>query len=769
MVAKRWIEPTSVDVPDDLANTIGGHPLVAETLVRRGITTPQAAREFLDPATYAPASPFDLPDMQKAIERVEKALREHEQIAIWGDFDVDGQTSTSLLVSTLRGLGAQITYYIPDRHTEGHGVHIGSLGRLIDEGARLIITCDTGISAHEAVDYANSRGVDVVITDHHQLPPELPDAFAAINPQRLPPDHPLRTLPGVGCAYKLIEALYSRAGRADETENFLDLVALGIVADVATQTGDTRYLLQKGLKVLRHTERLGLKIMMEVAEINPAHLNEETIGFAIGPRMNALGRLDDANKAVELLTTDDEARARILVNTLEGLNNERRMQTNQIFQAALKQVEDDPNLLNYSVLVLGHEHWQGGIIGIVASRLVERFNRPVILFTTPAGEPARGSARSVEGVDITAAISEHKDMLLTFGGHTQAAGMSLPGDRLPEFRRVLSNTVKRMLGKVDLTPTVTIDGLLPLNELSLPLVDDLARLAPFGAGNPALILATKRVKIRNQRTLGRTGDHLRLTIEDAHNNVQDVLWWNAEEDQIPPGWFNLAYTLSANDFKGERQLQVVWVDAQPRDEPIEDFSKRRDVEVVDYREVDNPLEKLATLKSQYDDIIVWSEGTPDHDAQGVARDKLIPSPVLVIWTAPPHLDDLQHALTLVNPQTVILFGLTPRMDSVNGFLQRFAGAVKHVINNQNGETTIDALAGAMAHHATTIRAGLRWMQIRGHITFIENEGVLTIHNGEEKADSQKSATTTLLTQLLSETAHFRAFFNRADKNSLVRT
>ncbi|MEQ8676811.1 MAG: single-stranded-DNA-specific exonuclease RecJ [Aggregatilineales bacterium] len=768
MVEKRWIEPEAVTIPEDFAKAIGGHPLVAETLVRRGITTLEDAREFLDPANYTPASPFDLPDMQKAVERIERAINENETIAIWGDFDVDGQTSTSLLVSALKGLGAKVTYYIPHRQTEGHGIAIGSLGRLIDEGASLIVTCDTGIAAHEAIDYANSRGVDVIITDHHQLPPELPDAFVAVNPQRLPASHPLHTLPGVGCAYELIQALYSRAGRADETENFLDLVALGIVADVATQTGDTRYLLQKGLNVLRKTERPGLKIMMEVAEINPAHLNEETIGFAIGPRMNALGRLDDANKAIELLTTHDEARARILVNTLEGLNNERRMQTKQIYQAALKQIEDDPNLLTYNALVLGHEKWDGGIVGIVASRLVERYNRPVILFTTPDESPARGSARSVNGLDITAAISEHKEMLLTFGGHTQAAGLSLPTARLPEFRRNLSMTVRRMMGKVDLTPTVTIDGFLPLNELSLPLVDDLARLAPFGAGNPPLKLATKRVKIRNQRTLGRGGEHLRLTIEDARDNVQDVIWWNAEEDQIPPGWFDLAYTLSANDFKGERQLQVVWVDAHPRDEPIEDFSKRRDVEVIDYREVGDPLDKLATIKTQYDDLMIWSEGTPDHDAQGVARDKLTSSPVLVIWTTPPHLDDLQNALTRVNPTTVILFGLSPRMDSVNGFLQRFGGAIKHVVNTQNGETTINALCGVMAHHAATVRAGLRWMQIRGHITVTENDGVLTIQNGGQKDDSQKSSTTTTLTQRLSETAHFRAYFNRADKDSLVR-
>jgi len=334
-VGKRWIDPVPINVPEALREAVGGHPLVAEILARRGIRTREAAQGFLNPDCYTPVSPSGLPDMDSAVARLRSAIRIHEPICVWGDFDVDGQTSTALLVSALRDLGGNVDYHIPNRASEGHGINLLNLKRIIDAGAKLIVTCDTGISAHEAVDYANSRGIDVVITDHHNLPPDLPNACAVIDPKRLPDDHPLRELPGVGVAYKLIEALKG------DSPTLLDLVALGIVADVALQVRDTRYLLQRGLAAMRNTQRLGLQAMIELAEIDPARINEEQIGFALAPRLNALGRLEDANLAVELLTTHDLERARILAQRLEGLNAQRKLLTEQVFGAAQAQIEQD--------------------------------------------------------------------------------------------------------------------------------------------------------------------------------------------------------------------------------------------------------------------------------------------------------------------------------------------------------------------------------------------------------------------------------------------
>ncbi len=272
---------------------------MAQTLVRRGVTTPAAAVAFLDPDAYMPAPPDALPGMPRAVSRLWRAVRGGEPICVWGDFDVDGQTATALLVGTLADLGAHVTYHVPVRENESHGVNLPNLKRVIAEGARLILTCDTGIAAHEAVSYARSQGVDVIVTDHHSLPAVLPDAAAVVNPKLLPGDHPLADLPGVGVAYKVAEALYERARRTNEAARGLDLVALGIVADVAIQRRDTRYLLQRGLAALRATsgaQRLGLRALMETAELDPAWLSEEHIGFVLGPRLNAAGRLADAER-----------------------------------------------------------------------------------------------------------------------------------------------------------------------------------------------------------------------------------------------------------------------------------------------------------------------------------------------------------------------------------------------------------------------------------------------------------------------------------------
>ncbi|HZD57245.1 MAG TPA: DHH family phosphoesterase, partial [Anaerolineales bacterium] len=402
----KWVEPEDVEVPEALQEAVGGQPLVARVLARRGFSAPAEAEAFLNPDCYEPASPNELPGMEAAVERLRRAIRQGEAICVWGDFDVDGQTSTTTLVSTLGDLGAEVSFHIPVRASESHGVNLPELEKIIRGGAQVVLTCDTGIAAHQAAAYAKNEGVDFLISDHHDPPESLPEALAIINPKLLPsgPDgksHPLVTLPGVGVAYKLAEALYAEAGRREEVEKHLDLAALGIVADIAVQTGDTRYLLQRGLRALRATQRAGVKAMMELAEVNPANLTEEHIGYALGPRLNALGRLSDANLAVEFLTTQDTGRARLLATQLEGLNAQRQLLTSQVFQAAQSQIERDPGLLDYAALVLAHPHWPAGVIGIVASQLVEHYDKPVVLISAPPGETARGSARSVEGCNIT--------------------------------------------------------------------------------------------------------------------------------------------------------------------------------------------------------------------------------------------------------------------------------------------------------------------------------------------------------------------------------
>ncbi len=763
MLVRPWIEPLDIEAPAALREAVGGHPLVAQTLARRGITSLEAARAFFDPQAFPSSDPFDLPDMDKGVERIMAAIRQREPMAVWGDFDVDGQTSTTLLVSALRELGGVLTFYIPVRATESHGVNLAGLERLIAKGVKLVVTCDTGITAHEAADFARARGVDMVITDHHELAPTLPEAWAVINPHRLPDEgHPAATLPGVGVAYLLAQALYRQAGREGGAERFLDLVALGIVADVATQRGDARCYLQRGLEILRQAGRPGLKAMMEAAELDPTILTEEHIGFVLAPRLNALGRLSDANRSVEFLTTRDTSRARILARELEGLNARRKLLGDQVFQAARAQLESDSSLLDYAALVLAHPEWPAGVIGIVAGRLAERYNRPVALIAAPADQPARGSARSVEGFDITAALSTCSEILLGFGGHAQAAGFAVEAAKIPELRRALSLALSKQ-GGTGAPSGLPIDGYVGLNELSLELVTDLERLAPFGPGNPALTLATRGVTLKSHTTLGRSGDHLQLTVEDEQGQVQKVVWWQGGGWPLPEGRFDLAYTVRANNYRGRRELQVAWVDARQEVAPAVLVVEPVAVGAVDCRQEGDALAALRSWLAK-GAVQVWREGDGMGEPVGVGREKLVPAPILAIWTAPPGAMELKAVLAKVKPTQVVLFGQDPGLDRPDAFLKRLAGLVKYALRATGGRVAPGRLAELMAHRESTVRVGLAWLAARGHITLLgEAEGDIELAAGPEgEPDVDLPEIEAQLKAMLAETAAYRAYFRRAD-------
>jgi single-stranded-DNA-specific exonuclease len=765
---REWIEPQDIKVADALRAAIGGHPLVTQTLARRGLTDAVTAKAFLEPDCYQPAPPTDLPNLTQAAERLERASRQGETICVWGDFDVDGQTATTVLVSTLRDLGAVAQYHIPHRERESHGVNLPVLKKLIADDIDLVLTCDSGVTAHKAIAYAQAQGVDVVVTDHHDLPPILPEAYAVVNPKMLPDTHPLYELPGVGCAYKLAEALYDRAGRPEDAGRYHDLVALGIVADVSVQTGDTRYLLQRGLQALRRTRRLGLRVIMETAELNPDWLTEEHIGFELAPRLNALGRLDDANVAVELLTTDNLERARILATELEGLNAQRKLLVSQVTQAAEAQIERDPSLLEYGALVLSHPSWPGGVIGIVAGRLAERYNRPTILIATPPDGLGRGSARSVPGCNITAAIAAHKETVHRFGGHPMAAGLSIAPERIAEFRRALSRTVLEMRGDVPRKARLQIDGYLPLSDLSLDLVEEIERLAPFGPGNPPLTLASLRLSLVSHTTVGRNGEHLQLIVEDEAGDTQKVIWWRGAGEPLPEGRFDLAYTVRASDYRGQRDVQVEWVDARPIEEPAAVLRPTRpSIEIVDHRQSPNPRKLVEQLRTQKN-VQIWGEAGAKAEIAGLDRHELGPSKALVIWTTPPGPAELRSALEKVSPETVYLFAIDPGLDQPEEFLQRLAGLTKHVLNANVGRVRISTLAAATAQREATVQAGLAWLVTRGHLVMPGEDGdEVQLATGKQTTDADLSQVAAQLKALLEETAAYRAHFARADKETLV--
>ncbi len=753
----RWLDPRPVEIPASFAD-LNLPPLIAQTLVRRGISDIESARAFLHPDSL-PSTPF--PEIENAVEYILLAIRSNEAICIWGDFDVDGQTSTTLLVQTLQAIGANVTYYIPIRGKESHGVHIESLKPIIDNGAKLIITCDTGITAHKAIDYANSRGVDVVVTDHHDLGDTLPNAKAIINPKLLPKDHLLANLAGVGVAYKLAEALLIK-NQKSEIKKMLDLVALGLIADVALLKGETRSLAQKGIQALRNTNRLGLKVMAELSGTNLETLTEETIGFTFAPRLNALGRLSDANPAVELLLTQDPVRARILAAQIEGLNTQRRLLTRQVYDAAESQIHDDPSLLTEPAIILSHRDWPGGVVGIVANKLIERYHKPAILFTESEDGILRGSARSIEGLHITEAIAANKDLLINFGGHPMAAGLSLHADKLNAFKKGLGKAIEKQLGKIILEePTLQIDTWLKLNEINFELAHSLESLAPFGAGNPELILATRNLTLKSVKEIGKAKEHRRLVVADKNGAEQDLLWWNGAGEEIPDveTKIDVAYYLRANTYRGEKQLTLQFQEFRAVEEkPIE--IRKSKIEIRDLRL------QPSTFNIPYSTLI-WAEG--NHKAEGKSRFDLYPADELAIYTTPPSPAELRAALETVKPKIIYLLGVSPAAEKTDEFLSRLAGMTKFAVNQRGGNISVWELAAATAQCEATIRVGLEWLGAGGHLKVEEKNDELNLANGDSIPNPYLQHELYIAVKgLLEETAAYRDYFSRAETESLQK-
>lgn len=753
----RWLDPSPIPIPASFAD-LNLPPLIAQTLVRRGIHTPDAARAFLHPDENPSVSFLEI---EKATETIKAAIRKQERICVWGDFDVDGQTATTLLVQTLQALGADVVYYIPVRGKENHGVHVESLEPILDGGVRLLLTCDTGITAHQAIDYCNSRGVEVIVTDHHDLGETLPNAKAIVNPKLLPEDHPLRNLAGVGVAYKFAEALIASQTPKVESQDLLDLVALGLIADVALLKGETRSLAQKGIRKLRETKRLGLKVMAELAGASLETLTEETIGFTFAPRLNALGRLSDANPAVELLITNNASRARVLAAQIEGLNAQRRLLTSQVTEAAEAQLRVNPGLLSEPVIVLSHPNWPGGVVGIVANRLVERYHKPALLLTEGEDGILRGSARSVEGLHITEAIAAQKDLLLGFGGHPMAAGLSLPKENLPAFRRGLGKAIERQLGEiVREEPTLQIDAWLELHEINLELADALEMLAPFGAGNPELILATRNVTLKSATEIGKTKEHLRLTVEDERGNVQSLLWWGGAGEDLPEtgAKLDIAYALRASAYRGQRQVSLTFEEYRLAEEKPVEIHKPK-LEVRDMR-------LQPSLLNLQPSTLIWAEG-PDR-AVGVPRFELRPAEEFSIYTTPPSPAELRKALEIVQPKIVYVFGIPPAEEKPDEFLSHLAGLCKYVLNQRRGKVTLQELASAMAARESAVRIGLEWLAAGGHVTVTGEGDALLLSRGNGEANPYLQKELYLAVKgVLEETAAYRAYFMRADAVNLL--
>lgn len=792
-----WIEPEPVSIPETIEQLAGGRRLLAELLIRRGFKENASACAFLDPDQYQPASPYEFPGMDRAVDRLVQGIQAAETICVWGDFDVDGQTATSLLVSALQDLGARVVYHIPVRELESHGIKVPFLTQVLDAqpGAALagqpgwgpvclLLTCDCGVSAHQAIEYARTRGVVTIVTDHHELPDELPAPFVILNPRLLPVEHRLSGLPGVGVAYKLVEALYERLDRQLESHHFLDLVALGIVADVAPQQLDTRYLLQRGLAALRQTRRSGLLAILELAELEPGLLNEEHIGFELAPRLNALGRLGDANPAVELLTTTDLGKARLLAAQIEGMNEARKLLTSQVFQGALSQLERNPDLAAGPAVVLAHPEWPAGILGIVASRLVEYTHKPVFLISSPPGSLARGSARSVEGLHLANLLKTQAALLEDHGGHAMAAGFALRSEGINDFRRGLWRILEQTPTLPE--PTLSIDAYLDMSELSLDLATEIERLAPFGAGNPPLVLASRDLQLVSAGPVGRGGEHLSVIVENSAGISHKLIWWQGAGWPLPEGRFDLAFSLRGVTFRGQRSLQLEWLDYRTSPEAVHREEPLYQPAIEDLRQLEHPLRALLELKKRVD-AQVWAEGEAlellaSKGVTAAGRGGLIGGAPLVIWTPPPGPEVLHDVIQRTKPATIFLFSVMPRTDDLNYYLNRLAGMVKYCLHQEGGQTPLGRLAAGLAQREITIRKGLQWMMEAGYFLWTEPQpGQILFKQpespeleGENQVDQKNprplpsaGGAEASLKLLLEETRSYRNYYARADRSRLV--
>lgn len=567
---KRWVIKERGDqvVVKQLASALGVPESLANLMVQRGINTPAEARAFFEPSLDDLHDPFLMKDMNRAVDRISSALAKNERILVYGDYDVDGTTSVAMMYSFMSKLHSNIDYYIPDRYSEGYGISTQGMDYAAETGCRLIIALDCGIKAVEKVKYARSKGLDIIICDHHLPGDSIPDATAVLDPKQPGCSYPYKELSGCGVGFKLIQA-YGRIHtlNPEEAYQYLDLVAVSIASDIVPITGENRILAYFGLKRLNDAPGTGLREIIREAEIT-RKLSIEDVVFKIGPRINAAGRMESGRKAVELLVSSDSKLASGISKMINDCNNERRNVDRNITTEAMRMISDDQAGSNSRTTVLFNPTWHKGVIGIVASRLIETYYRPTVILTESNGF-ATGSARSVPGYDLYQAIEACSDLLESFGGHMFAAGLTMKKENVPEFTRRFEKFVTDTILDEQMVPRIFVDAELSPGEINIDYYNLLNRFQPYGPENTAPVFVSKNVyDTGNGKMVGQSGEHLKLEI--CHESSGVTLFpaiafgqahrWDYIRANKP---FDICYTLEMNDFRGFRSLQLNIRDIRP--------------------------------------------------------------------------------------------------------------------------------------------------------------------------------------------------------------
>ncbi len=570
MTVKRWIvREHDAQKVDTLASAINVSPTIAALLISRGCADETSARKFLKPAYDQLHDPYLMKGVSEAVARLLKAIDDGEPILVYGDYDVDGTTGTAVLLRALNLLGARTGFHIPHRFTEGYGVQQPALEKAWADGYKVVVSVDCGIRAHDPLYWARDKGLDVIITDHH-LPDEgegVPPAYAVLNPNQEGCSYPDKNLAGVGVAFKLVHALFRERERESQVNSFLKIVAIGTVADVAKLTGENRAIVALGLHDLVKAKNPGLRALMEVCGCGDGSgMTAYDIGFRVGPRINAAGRMDAARAVVELFSTRERAEAMRLATHLDTRNQERQEVQRQIVELAARELEAGAqDKANSYVAVIAGEGWHRGVIGIAASKISERINRPCVVLSIE-DDVAHGSARSIEPYHLLNGLTSCADLFDKFGGHSHAAGITLKRDRIAELRRRLNQHAAAHLSDEDLQLCLYIDAELPTDEISFELVAQLNALEPYGAGNARpTFLARNLCIVAEPRLIGER--HLKLHVRGPQGRALETIWWNgAEKMAALKNGVEMVYTVETSKWNGETFLQLSVQDVRANSE-----------------------------------------------------------------------------------------------------------------------------------------------------------------------------------------------------------
>jgi single-stranded-DNA-specific exonuclease len=552
-IPKRWLTDPTIS-PEAASQLAAYHPVIRQLLFNRNIHTAAEAETYLNARPPADDDPLQLAGMGEAIERIEAAIATREPIAVYGDYDTDGVTSTALLVQTLTALGAEVRGYIPNRFDEGYGLNVEALTSLKEEGRRLVVTVDCGIRSLAEAEHARQIGLDLIISDHHTVGDQLPHALAVIDPKRPDEKYPYRDFAGVGLAYKIAQALVRR--RTPQPINggeVLDLVALGTVSDLAPLTGENRALVRKGLAMINKPKREGLKSLIQTSRLKPGSIDAGNIGFALGPRLNAAGRLESALAAYNLLMTNDVFKANQIAGQLEGQNRDRQELTKQITVHARQLAMDtDPEA---AFLFAAHPDFNPGVVGLAAARLVEEFYRPAAVAYIGESE-TKGSARSIKEFHITAALDSCADLLVRHGGHAAAAGFTVANDKAGALAERLRQYTAEKLAGEDLRPALRIDAAVEPKDVTYEFAQMLKQFEPCGYGNLAPVFAVYGVEPKYPKAIGADGAHLRLVFSDGERSVDGVAFKQAHWLKDMPKRVDVVFALEINEWQGEYRLQM---------------------------------------------------------------------------------------------------------------------------------------------------------------------------------------------------------------------